>query len=143
MNVGVSKILFANLGMLARTDNELMFKAVTNNVLALRDWRHHHELYEAYRNPDADHSALAASITDFFQANPDRMDDFFNPVIRTLGGIPLHPSPIGLWSESGRKYRATPHFKDFVRKSGLYDYFQQTEWPPVCRPVGNDDFECD
>jgi len=44
MNVGVSKILYVNLGMLARTGNELMFKAVTNNVLALRDWRHHDEL---------------------------------------------------------------------------------------------------
>jgi TolB-like protein/Tfp pilus assembly protein PilF len=143
MNVGVSKILYANLGMLARTGNELAFKAVTNNVLALRDWRHHDELYDAYRNLDADHSALAASITEFYKANPDRSGDFFNPLISTLGGIPLEPTVIGLWGVSGHKYRKTPQFKNFVRNSGLYDYFRQTEWPATCRPIGDDDFECD
>ncbi len=143
MNSGVSKILYANLTMLARTGNELMFKAVTNNVLALRDWRHHNQLYQAFRNLDADHRELVQSIVEFHENNPDRSPDFINPTIMTLGGVPRQPTVIGLWSSSGRKYRQTSHFKDFVRSSGMYDYFRKTEWPDVCRPVGEDDFECD
>ena len=143
MNAGVSKILYANLTMLARTGNELMFKAVTNNVLALRDWRHHDELYEAFRNLDADHANLADSIVEFYAANPDRSSDFINPTVMALGKVPAQPNVIGFWSLSGRKYRQTAHFKDFLKESGLYDYFRQTEWPDVCRPVGDDDFECD
>mgnify|MGYP001820344845 FL=1 len=144
MNAGVSKILYANLTMLARTGNELMFKAVTNNVLALRDWRHHDQLYKAFRNLDADHSELVHSIVEFYEANPDRSADFINPTMMALGGVPLDPTVIGLWSpSSGHTYRQTAHFKAFLRKSGLYDHFRQTEWPDVCRPVGDDDFECD
>ena len=143
MNVGAAKILFSNLTMLARSGNELMFKAVTNNVLALRDWRHHDQLYQAFRNLDADHRELVQSITEFHAANPDRSPDFINPTIMALGGVPTQPTVIGLWSPSGRNYRQTPHFKDFLRKSGLYDFFQQEEWPAACRPIGTDDFECD
>ena len=143
MNSGVSKILYANLTMLARTGNELMFKAVTNNVLALRDWRHHDQLYQAFRNLDADHRELVQSIVEFHENNPDRSPDFINPTIMTLGGVPRQPTVIGFWSSSGRKYRQTAHFKDFVRSSGMYDYFRKTEWPDVCRPVGEGDFECD
>ena len=142
MNAGVSKILFANLAMLARTGNELMFKAVTNNVLALRDWRHHDELYEAFRNLDADHLDLAESIVEFYAANPDRSADFIIPTLMALGKVPARPNVIGFWSLSGRKYRQTEQFRDFLQRSGMYDYFRQTEWPDVCRPVGGDDFEC-
>jgi TolB-like protein/Tfp pilus assembly protein PilF len=143
MNAGVSKILYANLTMLARNGNELMFKAVTNNVLALRDWRHHDQLYDAFRNLDADHSELVQSIMEFYEANPDRSADFINPTIMALGGVPLDPTVIGLWSSSsGHTYRQTAHFRDFLRKSGLYDYFRQTGWPDACRPIGDDDFEC-
>ena len=143
MNSGVSKILYANLTMLARTGNELMFKAVTNNVLALRDWRHHDQLYQAFRNLDADHRELVQSIVEFHENNPDRSPDFINPTIMTLGGVPRQPTVIGFWSSSGRKFRQTGHVKDFVRSSGMYDYFRKTEWPDVCRPVGEGDFECD
>ena len=143
MNVGAAKILYSNLTMLARTGNELMFKAVTNNVLSLRDWRHHDQLYNAFRNLDVDHSQLVRSIVEFYEANPDRSADFINPTIMALGGVPLQPTVIGLWSSSGHKYRQTVHFKDFLKSSGLYDYFRQTEWPDVCRPIGDDDFECD
>jgi TolB-like protein len=143
MNSGASKILYANLNLLARTGNELMFKAVTNNVLALRDWRHHDQLYQAYRNLEADHRELAQSIVEFQENNPDRSPDFTNPTIMALGGVPLEPTVIGTWSSSGRKYRQTADFKDFLRSSGIYDYFRKTGWPDVCRPVGDDDFECD
>jgi TolB-like protein/Tfp pilus assembly protein PilF len=143
MDAGAAKVLYSNLTMLARTGNELMFKAVTNNVLALRDWRHHDRLYDAFRNLDADHSELARSIVEFYEANPDRSAEFINPTIMALGRVPLQPTVVGFWSSSGHKYRQTAHFKDFLRRSGLYDHFRQTEWPDVCRPIGDDDFACD
>jgi tetratricopeptide (TPR) repeat protein len=74
MDAGLSKVLYLNLGLLARTGNELAFKAATNHVDGLRDWRHHHELYVAFQNLDEDHSELATSIAEFFATNPGRSE---------------------------------------------------------------------
>jgi adenylate cyclase len=43
-----------------------------------------------------------------------------------------------------RAIRQLPAFKTYVREIGLYDYWRNTgEWGDFCRPVGEDDFECD
>jgi hypothetical protein len=36
-----------------------------------------------------------------------------------------------------------PGFKALMRETGLADYWRHTgDWGDVCRPVGDDDFEC-
>ena len=143
LDAGISKVLYMHLGLLARTGNEIAFKAATNNVRALRDWRRHDELYEAFRNLDADHSELAASIVEFFEANPDRADDFMQPILIALGHY-VHPSnAIGLWSKDNPKLRRSPFFKDMMRRIGAIDYWKKTSLPSGCRWTGDDDFECD
>jgi adenylate cyclase len=47
------------------------------------------------------------------------------------------------WYPSLREIRKTPRFKEFVREIGLVDYWKEYGWPDICRPVGDDDFECD
>jgi TolB-like protein len=143
MDSGVSKVLYSHLGLLSRTGNELAFKSSTNNVLALRDWRHHDELYEAYLNLDDDHSELAASIAEFYAANPERSADFMHPVLFSLGHY-VHPkNSIGLWDRDNPRFRRSPFFKELMRKIGAVDYWKKTSLPSGCHWTGNNDFECD
>ena len=50
-----------------------------------------------------------------------------------------------LWFPIFREVRQLPRFKEFVREIGLVDYWKEYGWPDtnICRPVGDDDFECD
>ena len=143
MNNGISKVLYAHPGLLARTGNELAFKSSTNNVLALRDWRRHDELYEAFRDLDADHSELARSIADFFAANPERSMDFMHSILFYLGYY-VHPqNSIGLWARDNPEMQRSPFFRELMRKIGAVDYWKKTSLPSGCRWTGDDDFECD
>jgi adenylate cyclase len=48
-----------------------------------------------------------------------------------------------VWLPIMKDVRQLPRFKEFVREIGLVDYWNQFGWPDLCRPVGDDDFECD
>jgi len=48
-----------------------------------------------------------------------------------------------IWLPVMREVRQLPQFKEFVRELGLVDYWNRFGWPDLCRPVGDDDFECD
>lgn len=48
-----------------------------------------------------------------------------------------------LWTAPYSALRTLPGFKAFMIEAGLADYWRRTgEWGDVCRPVGDDDFEC-
>ena len=143
MDAGLSKVLYLNLGLLARTGNELAFKAATNHVDGLRDWRHHHELYVAFQNLDEDHSELAASIAEFFATNPGRSEDFMATVLFPLGHYFRPSNAIGLWGRDTLQMRRSPFFKELMRETGAVDYWKKTRLPGGCRWTGDDDFECD
>lgn len=143
MNAGISKVVFMHLGLLARRGNEVAFKSATNNVQALRDWRRHDELYDAYQNLDEDHSELAASIADFYAAHPERSLDFIGPTLISLGHY-IHPAnSVGLWNKDDVKHRRSEHFKKSMLAIGAVDYWKKTSLPRDCRWVGDDDFACD
>ena len=143
LDTGIGKVYFAHLPLLARLDNELAFKSATNSPLALRGWRRHAELYEAFRNLDADHAELANSIAEFFTATPGRSIDFNESTLIALGHQPDAISSLSIWGDIGRKFRRTSRFKDVVKRSGILAYWDETDYPEGCRPVGSDDFECD
>jgi TolB-like protein/class 3 adenylate cyclase len=48
-----------------------------------------------------------------------------------------------IWAPLMREVRQLPRFKEFVREIGLVDYWDEFGWPDLCRPLDNDDFECD
>jgi hypothetical protein len=47
-----------------------------------------------------------------------------------------------IWNPLMRDMRQLPGFKDLVRTMGLVDYWRTYGWPDLCKPVGEDDFEC-
>lgn len=40
-------------------------------------------------------------------------------------------------------FMKSPHRKRLIRESGIYDYWRAKGFPPQCKPVGKDDFECE
>jgi len=143
MDAGIAKIQYAHIGLLARLGEESFFKAVTNSPETLRGWRGHDNLYEAFRNLDEDHTALAASLIEFYEENPRRDEYFMAGALLPLGGNYLPKSPASVWGQSGDKFRQTQAFKGLVRNLGILEYWRETGFPLSCRPVGADDFECD
>jgi len=47
------------------------------------------------------------------------------------------------WIPVRREVRQLPRFKEFVRENGFVDYWNEFGWPDICRPLDDDDFECD
>lgn len=47
------------------------------------------------------------------------------------------------WFPYPREYRESPERKRLMRDLFLPDYWREHGFPPHCRPVGDDDFECD
>jgi hypothetical protein len=48
-----------------------------------------------------------------------------------------------IWRPVYRDMRKLPRFKEFVRRIGLVDYWREYGWADFCRPMGENDFECD
>ena len=48
-----------------------------------------------------------------------------------------------IWSPEFADFRQSADFKRVIIDTGLRDYWYAHEFPPQCRPVGDDDFECD
>ena len=48
-----------------------------------------------------------------------------------------------IWGNLVPDYVASPERKRLFREAGLPDYWRNHGFPPQCRPVGADDFECD
>ena len=58
-------------------------------------------------------------------------------------GAGISSDLIPCWFPVMKEVRQLPRFKEFVREIGLVDYWKKYGWPDLCRPVGDDDFECD
>jgi tetratricopeptide (TPR) repeat protein len=49
----------------------------------------------------------------------------------------------GIWMKDFAGFKKTPQFKEIVRNMNFLPYWQAKGFPPGCRAVGSDDFECD
>ena len=54
---------------------------------------------------------------------------------------PIHL--INVWMPYAKDVRALPAFKQLMRDMQLVDYWRENGWPDLCRPLNDNDFECD
>jgi tetratricopeptide (TPR) repeat protein len=47
-----------------------------------------------------------------------------------------------IWLPVFQEVRQLPRFKEFARDIGLVEYWKEYGWPDLCKPFGDDDFEC-
>lgn len=135
---------WVNFPLLAHFDQKATFLLAVNNSLWLPRWRRQDEIYEAFKNPDGDHSALAADLTAYVRANSLENRPILNMLLVGVGAYDAGPPFVAvIWAHHYAAYRRSPQFKAFMRKAGVHDYWRQRGFPPQCRPVDDDDFECD
>ncbi len=48
-----------------------------------------------------------------------------------------------VWHPILTDYRKSDQFKDYLRRTRIEAYWRKHGWPDLCRPLGDDDFECD
>jgi len=140
---GVMKLVYAPFAALARLGEEVAFKSAANHPDLLLGWHHHDELYDAFRNLDMDHSALVESMLSFRPAGVNSSSRLTDQFAVPLGAMGIHPIPLLLWDEAHSNYRQTERFRRWVISNSVPEYWREQGFPPQCRPVGNDDFECD
>ena len=107
------------------------------------------EWIRAIENPDGDNSAGFARLKDWerqtdtgvemWQAIPYTFLDF-----RAWDEIAKDPQRFSflLRHPDSGEFRKTDVYKDVARESGNLAYWQARGFPPQCKPVGDDDFEC-
>jgi TolB-like protein/Tfp pilus assembly protein PilF len=143
LNISTTKPRYAHFASLARLGEELVFKALTNDLMLLRGWRRHDELWNAYRNPDQDHGELIDSIRLHMESNGNMNVEDFKFLVQPLRNDWRIPSSLLLWDASVKHYRQSNAFKSYIRESVILEYWQEVGFPSQCRPIGQDDFECD
>jgi hypothetical protein len=48
-----------------------------------------------------------------------------------------------VWHPILIEYRKSDQFKNYLRQTRIEAYWREHGWPDFCRPLGDDDFECD
>ena len=146
---GIAKPREADIALIARMGEKTVFKLLTNSEDLLFGWNDHEALYNAFRNPEGDHQALTRSLENFLALHPERRSYALHIARPYLGNLSawseLEDSyTLVFWSisESHTQLRQTEEFRNFIRHSGILDYWLQNEFPPQCRAVGDGDFEC-
>ena len=137
---------WVNFSLLAHFGMKDLFMFASNQSQYLRGWRQHEKIWNAWQNPDADHRQLAAEIRRWADENldPSSAGSLIENLLVPLGGsFDLGASPFSVWMPRYRAYRQSVEFRERVRKLHTDDYWREHGYPELCRPVGNDDFECD
>ena len=132
---------YANFAMLAHFEEKATFLFALNQPLWLNGWARMDEVYEAFRHLDGDHSALVRDLQAFLRERKD--DPYLGNIVIPLGGYEHRSFPLVIWGPEFARYRQTEHFKRFVVQRGILAYWQAQGFPPQCRAVGADGFECD
>jgi hypothetical protein len=98
--------------------------------------------------PERDHSAAQrryrARVDEFKWHNlisDPVISAYFNYFERTA--IPVDDSYNWMWGPDLKHFRQSPEFKQLIEELGSQDYWRSRGFPPQCRPLGEDDFECD
>jgi TolB-like protein/Tfp pilus assembly protein PilF len=106
------------------------------------------EWIRAIENPDRDNSAGFTRLKDWESRTDSGKTLATEPIMllsfRAYDEIVKNPlgGRNALWHPDGDEFRTTPQFKTIIRETGVYEYWQSKGFPPHCKPIGDDDFEC-
>ena len=142
LNDGAVVSLYANLAMLAHFEEKTAFMLLANQSKWLPGWSRQGDLYDAFRNLDADHAELLAELKLFLSIQPPDPASFVRALMIPLGDHDAAPFYFLLWNPEYARYRASPQFRRHMRQTGVLDYWREYGFPPQCRPLDGDEFAC-
>lgn len=106
------------------------------------------DLLDILQFPERDHSTAQqryrARVDQFEWRNlvsEPVIGAYFNFYDRTA--IAYDDSANWLWGPDMKRFRRSPEFKQLIENLGSQAYWRKNGFPPQCRPLGEDDFECD
>jgi tetratricopeptide (TPR) repeat protein len=106
------------------------------------------EWIRAIENPDADNSSGLARLKDWARqtSSGEKLSSASAMFLSFRAYDELAENPneatYALWHPDGDEFRRMPQFKTVIRSMGILEYWQARGFPPQCKPVGDDDFEC-
>jgi TolB-like protein len=141
---GLSLYGFGLISLWVKTESDILFMEAANHPEVLQGFPRQSELYAAHLDPGGDYAELVA---DAIKYRPPSQTNIGQLVTDWLL-VPLgHPEIAGLWvslwADSYQSFRQTETFRQAIRDYGVLAYWREHRFPPLCRPAGADDFECD
>ena len=119
-----------------------VFLTYTSRLDLLRDFRDHVALYDALTSPGVDYAQLREKLNDSWRVNPP--SEYSHGILMAaLGDYSQGADPVTAWYPGLNHFRMSDSFKHQIRENGVLAYWQAHGFPPRCRAVGEDDFECD
>jgi len=106
------------------------------------------EWIRAIENPNADNSSGFARLKDWERQTSSGINlSSTTPMFLSFRAYDeLAENPVqaaySLWHPDGDEFRTTTQFKAVIRQLGVFDYWRARGFPPQCKPIGDDDFEC-
>lgn len=106
------------------------------------------EWIRAIENPDVDNSRGFAHLKDWERQTNSGVTLTFTPSLflsfRAYDDLAEDPNAASyvFWHPDGDEFRRSPQLKAAVRALGVFKYWQARGFPPHCKAVGDDDFEC-
>jgi adenylate cyclase len=134
---------YANFALLAHFGQKDAFMLLANQSDWLPGWRDHAAIYTAYQDLAGDHTALVEEILRFTGLKGGGEAGYLANLLIPLGAHDLLPGLSHLmWGPDYESYRRSPQFRNYIRETGVLDYWRAHGFPPQCRPRGRDDFDC-
>ena len=105
---------------------------------------------EALETPNSDHTARLRRFERWAEENGEDIGLFVGVLLAFKAydyfatSNSMKTSDISeVWEPNWAEFRQTSFFKQFIRDNNLLTYWHEAGFPKQCRPVGEDDFECD
>ncbi|MEZ5956474.1 MAG: winged helix-turn-helix domain-containing protein [Hyphomonadaceae bacterium] len=102
-------------------------------------------VYRALQNPEDNNAAAQQALREWLR-DPEFNPRDAQPIALQLGAYdlvqPRQGSFFPLWLPDFPEYRRSPEFQRFVRTMGLDAYWRAHGFPPQCRAVSVDGFDC-
>ena len=101
---------------------------------------------DAIEFPDRDHSRGMAKFQNWVEKSGYEISSYPIILIAFKAYHLVEPAPFQnrwVWLRENKAFRTTRYFRPFLDKLGILAYWRENGFPPGCRPLGEEDFECD
>ncbi len=124
------EILIADLGA---GEIDVQIRALSADKLTLRN-----TLRRLWLEPTNQYGFRAETIA-YWAAYADDYELTYD----ALSKLPIDLATVAFWQPVMKEFRKQAGFKDLLQERRIVDYWRETgNWGDFCRPVGEDDFEC-